>query len=615
MLIGNEQVSPTAQSTYYDNAKAVPQGTGKSVWNGFASGFATPFVAVDEVKNAFSSTPQPSIPAKMLLDSIQIDQQRPNSSGVGYFIGDIAGFALNPLNLAAGGAGGAVGGLIGSTVAKVLPAAASVTARTVGVSGGAFAGAMIPTDVVSNYNADTNHINYGGMAESLGINMGIGMALPAIPFALGSIAKRIKAGRETKSAINAADSALAANDITKAEHEFYTAYTNKEDPGKLETLAQNLVRESGQPLDAATGKVPATMLEPKDAQAIQGVLGDQLANDLPHDVKSALSDYIVNSKLDSLTSNPKLIDGLKGYVDHIDQKLVTRETTLAAFDKQLDKYIGKQLHADAPLNQKELYKLVKAGKLAGHTVPKQVEDLLAAEKKLLEFAKSKKISLKEIGRLEKFTQTQQSSARIAETKAKLELSRARVAELETSHATLSANLPHLLHPKDELQFLRESMTGKNLTADLKTSRDYHRLLDLTNTWHNAKSVLYRVHNEHAYEKQAAFKQVAENIIKLSESNAGKLADDGAVRDYLKGRLDSKIFKRSADPVPEAKFTEKAPENGVETLNEQLTSAAEKHGDSALVQEAATTVKRFEKFKQSKQALDDFIACVTGKVNA
>lgn len=615
MLIGNEQVSPAAQSTYYGNARAVPQSTGKSVWNGFASGLVTPFIAVDEVKNAFSSTPQPSIPAKMLLDSIEIDQQRPGASSVGYFLGDMAGFALNPLNVAGGGIGGATGGLIASTAAKVLPTAARVTARAVGTSGGAFAGAMIPTDVVSNYTEDTNHINYGGMAESLGINMGIGMALPAIPFALGSIAKRIKAGREAKSAINAADEALAANDISKAEHEFYTAYTNKEDSTKLEALAQNLIRESGQPIDAATGKVPVAMLEPKDAQAIQGVMGDQLANDLPHDVKSALSDYIVNSKLDSLTSNPKLIDGLKGYVDHIDQKLVSRETTLASFDKQLDKYIGKQLHADVPLNQKELYKLVKAGKLAGHAVPKQVDDLLAAEKKLREFAASKKISLKEIGRLEKFLETQKSTPRIAETKAKIEISRGRVAELESSHSQLSENLPPLLHPKDELRYLRESMTGKNMTPELKLSRDYHRLLDLTNVWHNAKSVLYRIHNEHAYEKQAAFKQVAENIIKLSESNSGKLADEGTVRDYLKGRLDSKIYKRSADPVPETKFTEQAPENGAETLNEQLTSAAEKHGDSALVQEAKVTVTRFEKFKQAKKALDDYITCVMGKISA
>lgn len=196
---------------------------GQSIGANLKSGFEAPFVAGDRLLQVggFKS------PGNDFLENAyeQASDIAANASGgaaVAGFIANIAGSALNPINLAAGEVAGlavkgAATGLLGygstlmsklaGTAAEEIPSAVTPIASTLGKyitpsivaashSAGAMAGFMLPSSIANNYNEATNTLDTLGIIKDTAENGAIGFGIGAIPFAIGLIGSKLSRGEK-----------------------------------------------------------------------------------------------------------------------------------------------------------------------------------------------------------------------------------------------------------------------------------------------------------------------------------------------------------------------------------------------------------------------------------
>lgn len=595
MLLTDDRVPVNNTQDYLNTANLNPPGFGKSVFNGMAAGFAAPFAAANDIVDTFSNVPREPHGAQFLLNVVNQQQQSPGSSGVGFFIGNVAGFALNPINLAMGEVGGEAGTMMGEGAAALLPESAKSAAIMSGKWGGMFSGAMLPQDIAENYNQNTNHINWAGVATDAGINYGIGMALPAIPFAYGLVKAKLADQAMIKTAKQAAASGLSNGDISQAEHDFYAAYHDKESPEVLEQMARDILVDHNVEIDASTGNVHVPVATPDDIDNLHTVVPDQLATETSSDLKTALSDFIMHTRLDDVTDDMNLKNGMQGFIDHTDAKLEMKNEMLAKADKIVDDHLYKKLKVDEPLSQEEIYSLVKNDKAGSLTIPENVTKRISQDRAI----KVAKIEIKQ-------TEKQISDNPKAPN---LEMLRASIATREKLITDINEKLEPLLKPKEELAYLREQLTGEKLKPDFALGVPFNRLLDLTDVWHNAKILNARVQLEHQYNKQEAFRQLAKNLVDISSAQLGKLAETNPVTDYLKNRIESKIFKVAETKTPQVTTV---PKEGEQDLKSQVDSEVKESAATELKSETEDAVRKYDMFKNNLSRFDDYIKCVGGK---
>jgi hypothetical protein len=568
--------------------------------------------------------------------------KRPVSAGqhIANEAANMIGFGLNPASWVLGEAGGAVAGGLSAGAARVAPDTASVFMRTpikdlvakplgqyipemIGREGaekplslglmsaktlsnfGIFAGVGVPQGIVDNYNADTGHIAWGGVAREMGEMGAFGMAIGSIPFAYGVLRGKINRGlgKEPTEDVTtkSLDEALERGQITPQEHQWYSDYIeHQKNPGdtvktkELQDRASQLINENGHTANTVTNEAMFEMLTPNDMKNLQGAIADQVSGGVPEQYQKALSDFIVHNRMDEIRQEPAALDGVRGYVDFINKKLEAKPEKIEQANKILDDHMLKSVKENMPFSQKELLKhMKKAGFEESHlkqlpvTIPENMGKYLRLNDNINKLQRKLRLA-KRRGEPE----NKQTTRRIEEIK---------------------SNLPKILTPKEELTQLRKTLlTNKGLPKNWEHSTAYHRLLDLSNVWANARTLLDRVHLEHEYERQEAFRDLAHQTLRIADSDLPKIAKPDDVTDYLKRRIEGNLTKQEpiADIKKQVDERQKVPTDSETILNEQKEQIKNTQAEDAK-KEFDQSKDKYQEFKGSEGIFKNLISCVMG----
>jgi len=645
MLIRSNQLA-NPEKVYNDAMNETPSAS-RSVFDSMAAGFATPVVALNMLDDEFRKKPE----GKAILSSLEAINLQKQAPGIGWTQwlanegAGMLGFGLNPLTWGAGEVGGlAAQGVVNAGakgLSKVLPDAASVFMRKplnevlsksigqylpsqIGKEGseralglgllsektletfGVGAGAGVPQGIVDNFEKDTGHIKWGGVARESAEMGGLGLAIGAIPFTWGILRGKINRGlgNPVDGAVDhsALDKALEKKYITPEEHAWYSdLLEHQQNPGdekmtkELQSRGSSIINQNGHRANTVSNEALFDILTGDDVSNLHGVIADQLASaHLPEEQRMALSNYIIHNRMDYLRRDPKSLDGIRGYVDFINHKLNEKPSKLAEADRILDEHLMKGAKENMPFSQKELFKMMKkSGFESSHIahLPVTIPENIGSHLKLLE-----KISkLKEKLRKEKRRGLPENKQTIR-----------RVVELEHK-------LPKILTPKEELAVLRDKLIGKKgLPPNWERSSAYHRLIDLSHVWHNAQTLLDRVHIEDEYNRQEAFRDISHQVLRMSDSEQPTLAKPENVVDYLKKRIESNISRLEpiADINAEVAEKLKVPTDSNEILLEQEHQLKDVKAEDAK-KEFEQSSDKFKEFKSSENIFKNLISCVMG----
>jgi hypothetical protein len=234
----------------------------------------------------------------------------------------------------------------------------------------------------------------------------------------------------------------------------------------------------------------------------------------------------------------------------------------------------------------------------GLTIPENIKSRIADERKIKQMEDRIKIYKKRLAK----TGDQRFQEKIDRTNKKIN---------ETQK-----NLAPIHHPIDELKAIREKLlTEKGLKKNFERTPEYHRLLDLSNVWHNARTLLDRIHVEHEYNRQEAFKTLADHYLKIADSNSERLAKGDRVVNYLKNRIEGSLKK----PEPIEPLKQKVDEQrSIPTDSDQILEEQRLQNESSkadeMKEEFNKSQDRFKEFKKSENVFKNFLQCVMGAMN-
>src|SRR5580693_369583 len=405
MLTRREEVSPKEQ--YYADSLLTKPTTAHSVFTNLAVGVATPIVALNMLDSDFSKKPEGKAVLNF-MDSVRLENATPGMGTAQKITGEISnmiGFGLNPITWGLGAAGGIAARGVVAGAGRVAPEVLSAFMRrpiaemvskpigqyipsmygrglgetplTLGLVGkktletfGTFAGAGVPQGIVDNYKRDTNHINWGGVAREAGEMGAFGLALGAIPFTWGVLRGKVNRARGTELSEgvdhHALDQALAEGHITEVEHKWYMDYLeHQKNPGdeamtkSLQERGSVIANENGHTANTVSNEALFEILTPNDVSNLHGAISDQVAGGVPEAYQRSLSDFIIHNRMDYIRQNPKWLDGVRGYVDFVNQKLIAKPSKIAEANKILDDHMFKGVKENMPFSQKEMFKTMK----------------------------------------------------------------------------------------------------------------------------------------------------------------------------------------------------------------------------------------------------------------
>lgn len=640
MLTRSNEMAP--QSEYYSDSLLKVPTAKQSVYDNLAIGVATPIVAMNMLDSDFSKKPE----GRAILDSFNSVEMQNSTPGMSWSQwlaaqgSNMLGQALNPVSWGLGELGGLATKGIVSGAEKIAPDAASVFMRkpvtemlakpladyvpaTIGKEGsekalsfglmteeslkhfGIGVGVGLPQSIVDNYQQDTGHINWGGTAREMGEMGAFGIAIGSIPFGIGVIGGKINRalGRDFSDSIDyrSLDSALEKGHITPDEHQWYKDYLdhqkNPSDTEMTESLksrATDIINKNGHTANTVSNEAMFEMLTPQDVGNLQGIVGDQLAGNVPEPYKKSLSDFIVHNRMDYIRQNPAWLDGVRGYVDFVNKKLDMRAPKTEEANKILDDHMLTSVKDNMPFSQKELFRMMKkSGFEASHVqhLPVTIPENMAQHLKMME-------------KVDKLKDKLRKAKRRGEPENKQTLRR--IGEIESK-------MPKILTPKEELVGLRKSLlSDKGLPKNWERSNAYHRLVDLAHVWKNARTLLDRVHEEYEYNRQEAFKDLASQVLKISDSDLPQISKPENVMDYLKHRIESNLEKSESIFEVNTKVAEfeKVPSDSETILDEQSQQIKNSQAETAR-DEYQQSADKFKEFKSSENIFKNLISCVLG----
>ncbi len=803
MLTRKSSLAP--QNDFYnDNISSAPSIL-RSSYDNLAAGFATPVADIQSLNGQYGKTPEGQA-IKSTMDAADKDNAAPQGwpQWMANKAAGMIGYGLNPINWLAAGEGIGLASRGVEAISKVTPDAVGAIARsplkdlvsqplkkyipeTIGTelgeqplsasvmgeatlkSFGKWTGFGLSQAVYDNFNHDSNHINWGGVAHDASQMGAYGLGIDSIPYAWGLLRGKINRGMGRSADAHVDNSALTQSlqdgRITQDEHDWFSDFTaakanpkaNADKLIELRDKATQLVSDEGHTVNSETHEVQFNIVNPETINHLQGALADEATADMPDEYKNALSDYMIHNDLDKLTADPAKLDGVRGYVDSIDEKLAGKDAKLAEADEILDKHLTKGMTDSMPMSQKEMVKAIrKSGLNSDHvknlpiSIPenvitytkrlKSIDDLKSANRKLFrkfkrtgdnQHVEKMKVNDEKIKDIEnglngktyfrgvpknKFGFKTLEEAGVKEEDLRQDdlelgkgywfsetetLAKKYGDEIHTAHGDFKVydldsgkdleinNLYKELHnrrisgeilkhpkpkgyittpelinrlqeklqskgyvgvrrfgntgmdsgyhevmffekpkgfkkqgiltPKEELQSLRQELLspeGRKMNpAQLQRSVAYQRLLDLSNVWHNARTLLDRVHLEHEYNRQEAYKTVASHVVNVSDSNLPALAKPENVMDYLKARIEAKIKKTEdiSDVKADLKRYEDIPADSESVLKSQEESVKKTSAENARA-EFDDTFKKYKDFKSSPNIFKNLISCVMGARN-
>lgn len=600
----SERPAPDAIEQYDKSSQLVNPTFGDSVFNHINEGV---FIG-NELLNKLS--PKPDEHLQNVWDSIQIKNERESERTtfgqkvlrfIPEQIGLALGMAFNPITFATAELGSLAAKPMAALGGKLLPNVARKTIpqltqtplgaflpQTLGELGATttkgfttLAGFQVPEAVIHNYNRDTRSLSWGGFTEEVGFAGGIGALLSIPGYAAGVLFKKLFAGdknvpmpntESAKDMPSVLAKAFEDGKLTKEEYEWGVDLYKEPHKADLMQRAADILKKKGHDVDMAKLKVDFSMLSDKDWENLSSTFADQLSNaELVRD-KTALSDFILGNNLDKLRESPEKIDGLKGYVAEMDEKLSHKDAKLAEADRILEDHLERDLKERMPFDQRDIYEQVKANPTEHlpYTVPEIVNQLLGHEK--------------QAKRLEK----QPEAVRIEHENKK----------------------PALHSPKEELKAIKKKLlSGKRLPRGYEYTPEYSRLVDLADVWHNAQSLLDRVHLQRDYERQEAFRNIVKAYTDVLESHTDKFSNPEKVRDYLKQRIDhaagiTNEMKAAPQPL-RTEMPETVPqEEQLNVFDQEVEEAKLK----TLGDEYYDAKKRYKQFQKAGKSIKEMVDC-------
>ncbi len=391
--------------------------------------------------------------------------------------GNVIGSLVNPVvapTIAEGGEG-----LLSSVVADTGTIGAR--AATAATNSGLLTAGTIPSDVVDNFNQKTNSIGWGGVAKDAGINFGIGMAIPAIPFAAGIVKSKLADIAEGKATQEALDNAVSGGALTQDEANFLSAYNARKNPDDLQAMAQKIIADGDDSIHVDENGAHVSILSPDDIKNIQTTGLDELSANVPGDLKNALSDFITNKSLYNVVSNKTIMDGLQGFVDDANEKLGNIDKTLDFATQQTRKRGMKNI----PIEKEDSIRmLVDNAKDSPESQPDYVREL-AQQKRRGEPVEYPSVS-------------------------------------------------------QEVKNLEGTLSHDGYQRTLDNIPEINRLQTLAKYNKNALALYRKVALTNAAAHQQYYADLAQKILDYGNSDMGNLAKTQNVSDYAKARLDQKL---------------------------------------------------------------------------
>lgn len=639
----------TPRDTLTNEVVLTPPSFSQSVFHNFAQGYTAPLVGANMLDSHFAASPEGEA-MRGAYEAVNLENQTPGLGTGQWLVGqgaNLLGMSLNPVNWGLGKMGSLAARGIAAGAEKLAPEAVSMfmrrplkeilgeklgkwlpemvgkegegktlssalmsekTWQLIGEHGASAAAFMAPISIMENYNNDTHHIQWGGVARSMGEMGAFGIAIGSIPFTWGLMRGKINraTGRGASEVVapHDIDRALEKGHITEAEHAWYTDYhALQKDPGNqkleadLKERGSRLINENGHRANTVTNEAMFEILTPDDVSNLQGVVADQIAGNVPENFERALSDFVIHGRLDYIRQKPEWLDGVRGYVDFINEKLGSKEAKLREADEILDKHLLRSVKENMPFSQKEIIKHAKqAGLEESHlsqmplSIPKNVQ--------------------KHVGNLQKIAKLKAKVQK--DVRAGREPNKKVVKRMED----LEKGLPKILTPKEELVHLKgELFKEKGLIDHVERTPAYHRLADLAHVWNNARVLLDRVHLENEYKKQSAFKELSDSVLKTADSDFGKLAKPDDVMNYMRSRLEKAMSE--GEKIEDVKRvladSQKVPADSEAILTDQAERAKNTAAEDAK-QEFEESSARFDEFKKSENVFKNLISCVLGGIN-
>lgn len=647
---------PSAQTynNFLEDSALTPISTTHSIFNGLTEGVGTNILAAQEIGSVLTGVPLVDENVKNTMEMVQKENENPlttpgqtaantisNMIGSGLGTGYLGKLAGRGLGMVVGQAGKKVlpsaitnfskkplTRIFGEDVQNYLPKAAIEEGkRTMNIgefgqhlaqSYGMGAGFALPEAVKEHYNENQNTLNWGGIAkETLGYGGAMGIAIDVFPYTAGVLWGKTKSfmgkvdkmplpgslkGVEEHPLLEGAIKAHQSGKITKEELKWFQDYLTKpEDMQSLKDRGVSILMKDGHPVDPGQLHVMLELMKPDDAQSFLTGVADQLGSAVDKAADSSLSQYVVDNGLDRLQSDPKLINGLKGFYDFIEHKLNFKNESLEKLKAIKESKNIAHINSLNPFSQKNIYKMFK--KFANEeshtssiplTVPENIAKRIKIEKKISDLKQrmknEKKLAEKE-GR--EYKPNKQTVKRIQE---------------------LEKKKPALLKPKNELDSIEKKLIKDGKTIDnFRSHNAYQRLHDLAQISDRAKVLLHHVELMREYEKQEGFKNIADVLIQMSEKGFRKLSDGDKVVSYLKNRIEESAALKPEAELAEGKIKEEPVPADAEKVLEQ--QEIEQKSESEMHKEVYAEAKsKFDEFKKSENIFKNFMQCIEGSKN-
>jgi hypothetical protein len=357
--------------------------------------------------------------------------------------------------------------ILSQDLEQYLPKAASEEGQkiaTVGEFGsqmassyGMGAGFVLPQAVMENYDEKANTLNWGGVAkESLGYGGALGLAIDVFPYTAGVIWGKTKgflteaekmpmpghlqgivphevlsgeeSGAQYHPMLDAAWKAHQNGKITLDEYKWWRDYlVNPTNLESLRTRGVSILMKDGHPVDPGKLNVMLQLMKPEDTQSFVSGVADQLGSAVDEQADSALSDYVVNNGLDRIQSDPKLLSGLQGFYDFIQNKLAQKPEHMGRVQKMKDSGL-EHINNTNPFSPKMIYTAIKNGaKNLAHTIPEHINRRLKQEERISDLEKKRDKYLgsvpTELVEAKKSTESEFTKASKARDKAQRKLDR------------------------------------------------------------------------------------------------------------------------------------------------------------------------------------------------
>jgi hypothetical protein len=595
MLIRNTQVA-SPEKFISDNLTHKPS-VQQSAFDNLAFGVATPQYAINSYDAEYMQSPRGQT-AAATYEALKRGNENPEVGWIQWGVNEASnmiGQSLNPLSFALAEAGGFVARPLISVGEKFAPSIfkkpiaeifnekmGKYFPKTIGTEEaektlslgllgeqwakgfGIGAGAMLPQATIDSFNAETGKHDIAGMAAGMGAGGVFGMMIGTVPFAWGIFKanfNRIRGRAPTAEIeVGAPEKALEDGLINKETYDFWkeleeyrkTPEGRAELSAKLKPKATEYVASQGHVVDHVNDRVQFEILNRDQINNLQSATIDQLVADhIPEEHRTALSDFTVQAGIDEMRNKTNLLDGVRGYVEHIDNSLKNREAILKTADGLFEHHL-KMSHGELPFDQKSIYNTISEhGENVPFTIPQEVRK-----------------------------------------------------------AIKTGEVENLKSPIEELTDIKEKLLPlkKRFTA----SPYFKRLEDLAEVWHPAKTLLDRIHLEDELNRQEAYHDLAKQMLAIADSNVAKLADQEKARNYLETRITPVI---DSNHSPKSDLLERASKRDIPPDADALLAEHDAKLQEMSVEnsgkEYEVAREKFKEFQSQEGIFKSFINCVIG----